>query len=137
MYEYCSQIGERLVPTIVFNGSASPCMIFVLASILRWHALQLIGTIILLRCDNLHSAVRAAAAALTPRLCSDISRRRLPPVETSLRESWIKAWRPMHLTSTFPLYLRKVLATLSRMAAVWRCGCWAISLQAVTSWRRR
>ncbi len=29
------QIAERLVPTIVFNSSASPCMVFVLACILR------------------------------------------------------------------------------------------------------
>ena len=32
------QIGERLVPSIVFNGGASPYMIFVLASILRFTA---------------------------------------------------------------------------------------------------
>jgi hypothetical protein len=29
------QVGERLIPSIVFNRAASPGMIFVLASILR------------------------------------------------------------------------------------------------------
>ena len=34
--EHRLQIGERLVPSIVFNGGASPFMTFVLASILRY-----------------------------------------------------------------------------------------------------